>query len=130
MYKFAMRSCFPSIDGLDGLDKLDMDAFLDRYFKEAPPLLRLGMFASTMIFMWLPVLTIWVPLPAFLLPKSWRDKHTDRLMTSRFYTVRMIAMTLKMQAGMAWAEHCAVRDTLGCRPIEADPGTWQTGENV
>lgn len=101
--------------------------FLRRYRRESPTLMWLGLLVGTWVFVWTPLLTVYLPLPSFLLPRSLLDRHAHRITTSRFYLVRQAVFLLKLAAGLCWGADPRVRARFAMEPYPADPGTWQEG---
>lgn len=127
--RYALGEMFPRGGPLKGVADTALPEFLARFRREAPWLLRIGLGASVWVYMLCPLFTIWVPLPAFLLPASWRKKHTYKLAAHSFYPLRMSAFQLKMIAGMCWGMDPDVRKKLGAPPLVDDPGTFRaTGD--
>lgn len=126
--RFACKALFPATDGLEGLEDAHLDRFLRRFLKESNSLMILGLWASSFVFIWSPLLTIFVPLPAFLLPRTLLDKHAYKMAAHPVYPLRSLGMTLKMTAGMAWAAQPGVRKALGRPPLPDDPATFKEGD--
>ncbi|MBR59294.1 MAG: hypothetical protein CMH54_14920 [Myxococcales bacterium] len=123
--QYALRTILPSGAGIKGVEETNLAAFLRQYRREAPPLMRLGLWLTTWIYLWSPILTIYVPLPLFFLPRSLREKHAFRAATHRWYLMRQSMLMLKMVAGLCWGQDQEVRSGLGVPLLEGDPGTFQ-----
>lgn len=122
---FAMRTLMPSGGKLKGMDETDYKGFLKNFGREAPLLMRIGFTASVLLFVFGPVLTVYLPVPAFLLPAGLLDKHTQRMCDHPVYVIRMSTYLVKMVAGIGWGMDPEVRASLKVPPLEADPGTWR-----
>jgi hypothetical protein len=123
----ALEALMPAHGDLKGVADTGLAQFLKQYARESPGLLRVGLSASTFIFHALPIATVFVPLPAFCLPKSLMAKHANRIASHPVYIIRMSIFNLKLVAGLCWAVDPDVRRTIGLKPLEPDPGTWQEG---
>jgi len=110
---------------LPGLDAVDLDGFLRDFGRDAPFIMRLGLFLSVWIYLTSAPLTIFAPWPALLLPHRLRTVHTSRLAKHPIYVIRQTTVMLKMVAGMAWGRDPAIRTQMGLEPYEPDPGTWR-----
>lgn len=121
-----MVALYPRTDELPGIEDTDVGAFLRRYRAEAPLLMWLGLIAGTCAFVLSPLLTIYLPLPSFLLSERQLDRHASRVTTSRLYLLRQAVFLLKLAAGLCWASHDSVRHRFAMAPYPPDPGTWQT----
>ena len=122
----AMRALYPRTDALPGLEDTDDDAFLARYRREASPLLWLGLGVAALVFAATPLLTVYVPLPSFLLPRRLLDRHAHRVTYLPVYLLRQAVFLLKLTAGLCWASHPAVRGQMAMAPYPADPDGWRT----
>ena len=87
--------------------------------------MKAGVYAGALVYTATPVLTVKVPLPAFALPRSLRNKHAERISQSDRYLVRQAIMLLKMAGGFAWGSDPRVREQLGLPPYAGDPGGWR-----
>jgi len=126
LLKTAMRDMMPAAAGLPGIADTDLDGFLDRLFREATGLLLLGLALGAVLWVSLPILTVYVPLPSFWLPRKLRQRHTERLTSTRIYAVRQSVFLLKMYACMCWGQDPAVRARFALAPYPVDPGTFRT----
>ena len=123
--EFAMRAVFPPTDALPGIAETDLTGFVRQLRREAPLLMRLGLWLATWFFIVTPLFTVFIPLPAFLLPSRLLAKHTERLFSSRSYIVRQLVYLLKMLGALCWGQDPEVRRRFGREPLPPDPGTWQ-----
>ena len=112
---------------MPGVEDANLKAFLADFWREAAPVMKLGMVLSTFLYVVSPVFTVYVPLPLFLLPRGLRDKHADRAATSNLYLLRSATLLVKMVAGIAWGANPEVRRQFALDPLPPDPGTWKEG---
>lgn len=126
LLKHALKALYPRTEHFPGIEDTDLDAFLERFFRESAWLMRLGVHVATWLFVLLPIATVYVPLPSFLLPRRLLDRHADRVATLPIYHVRSLLLVLKVTAGLCWGAHPDVRARLGLPPLPPDPGTWRT----
>lgn len=123
----AMKALYPRTEMLPGIEDTDLPTFLARYRREAPLLMWAGLLAGTFAFVWSPVLTVFVPLPSFLLPRTLLDRHAHLVTYSRIYLLRQAIMLVKLAAGLCWGMHPDVRRRFALTPYADDPGTWREG---
>ncbi len=128
--KFLVRSALcaiiPPSDTLPGLIDMDVDGYIDKLRKDTTVLYWVGIILSALLFTILPVITVWIPLPAFLLPERLRDRHASKMMAHPLYPVRQAAYMLRLTAGMCWGADERVRARFQMAPYPKDPGTWRT----
>ncbi len=122
----AMCALYPRTEGLPGLEDCDITAFLVRFRRETTFLMWLGVLAGAWVFHATPLFTVFVPLPAFFLPRGLRDKHASRIASTSLYLPRQAIFLLKLPAGLCWGGHPSVREKLALPAYAADPGTWRT----
>lgn len=125
LLRFAVAAMFPGSDRFPSAAALGLDAFVRRFLRETSWTMWLACIGSALAFVASPVLTISVPLPAFLLPARLLDRHAGAMADHRIYLVRQAAFLLKMVAGLHWGAHPEVRSRLGLAPYPADPGSWR-----
>ena len=128
MYSLAawtLGVVFPSTPTLPGLDRIDPTPLLRQIDREATWTIRATMWASVLVFCATPLLTVYLPLPAFLLPKGLLDRHANALATSRFYLIRQIMLMLKTIGGLCWGAAPEVRARLTMPLYPADTGGWR-----
>jgi fumarate reductase subunit D len=126
LIKFAMRTMMPPSDSLEGIADTDLDGFLRRMRREADPLFWLGLVAGAVVFAISPLLTVGIPLPAFLLPAGALQRHAERLLAHRIYMLRQAVFLVRLSAGMCWGADPRVRAHFALAPYAADPGTFRT----
>ncbi len=124
--RHAMRALYPRTEALPGLEDTDDAAFLARYRQETTRLMWLGLVLATFVFVSTPLLTVYLPLPSFLLPRALLDRHAYRVTYSRLYLLRQAVFLLKLTAGLCWGSHPSVRAKMAMAPYPADPDTWRT----
>ena len=120
-----MGVLYPSGGKLPGILETDVDEFLRAYRAEAPLLMKTGLTLSSIVFVLSPVMTVFIPLPVFLLPAKLRDRHANKLANHPFYLVRQTILLLRLVAGLCWGKHPDVRAAMGMKPLGEDPGTFR-----
>jgi len=121
----VLDSVIPSVPGLKGVKDSNLAPFLKQLLKESPFLIRFGLYISALSFVFSPILTVYLPLPSFLLSARLRNLHAERASSHRIYLLRQSMFMLKMIAGMCWGQDSEVRATLGLETLEGDPGTFR-----
>lgn len=122
----AILLLYPRTGDLPGAIDCDIDAFLERFRRETPWRVWLGVVLGAIVFHVSPIFTVHVPLPAFLLPAGLADRHAHRISNTNVYLARQAIFVLKLPAGMLWGTNAAVRARLALPPLDEDPGTWKT----
>jgi hypothetical protein len=125
LVRSAMCALYPRTEGLPGLEDCDVDGFLGRFQREAPLLMWLGVLAGALVFHLTPLFTVFVPLPAFLLPGALLDRHASRIASTDSYFVRQAIFLVKFPCGLCWGAHPDVRRRFALEAYPADPGTWR-----
>jgi hypothetical protein len=125
LIKFAMYTLMPRTEALPGIEDTDLDAFLRRMRADAEPLYWLGLVVGAVVFAVSPILTVWIPLPAFWLPRRALERHADRLLSHRLYLLRQAVFLVRLSAGLCWGADPAVRARLALAPYASDPGTFR-----
>jgi hypothetical protein len=125
LLKHVLSALYPRTAEFPGIADLPLDAFLRRFRREASALMRLGMYLGLLVFVLSPLGTVFVPLPSFLLPRAWLDRHAERIASSGVYPARALIMLLKVIAGLCWGADPAVRARLGLPPLPPDPESWR-----
>jgi hypothetical protein len=126
LMRFTMCSLFPRAKGLPGMSDTNVDEFLARFRKESTLAIWAGICLGTLLFIFSPLFTVGIPLPAFLLPKGRLDRHARKLAASRFYVVRQLIFLVKMIAGFCWGADPEVRRAFNLPALPPDPGTLRT----
>jgi len=121
---FAMCALLPSIDGLPGLTPRSSRHHARRLLTETSPLFRLGVVAGSLLFVLSPLITVGVPLPAFLLPRTLLDRHANRAASHRIYWVRQAMFLVKAAAALQWGADAEARRAVGMDPYPEQPDTW------
>jgi len=116
---------YPAVGRFKCITETNLDALLDNFFREAPFMLTGGLRAAVLAYHFLPIFTVFIPLPAFMLPARLQTKHANRLAKHPIYLFRSLAIPIKMVAGLAWAGDHDHRRVLGVPPLDDDPGTWR-----
>lgn len=124
LVRHALAAVFPSTDRLPGLDRLDYAHALDEVMR-GPGLIRLGLLASTLLFVCAPIWTVFWPLPSLLLPAEVLERHANNLANSRIYLMRQSMLMLKTIGGLIWGGHPEVRAALGLPDNGPDPGSFR-----
>jgi hypothetical protein len=125
LIRSALCALYPRTDELPGLSDCHVSDFLTKMRGEAPFMMWSGLLLGTLVFHATPLLTVFIPLPAFLLPRGLRDTHAYRLTTTRLYLVRQTTLILKLVAGLCWGADPRVRANLGLPELEPDPDEWR-----
>ncbi len=122
---WTLARVFPSTAALPGLDAIDTKPFIRQLAREAPFTIRATMWASVLLFNLTPLLTLGIPLPAFLLSPARVDLHAQRLSGSPIYLLRQIVLMLKTIGGLAWGAMPEVRGRLTMPIYPEDSGRWR-----
>ncbi len=125
LVKFAMCTMMPRSDALPGIADTDVDGFLRRMKKEADPLYWLGLVVGGIVFALSPLLTVYLPVPAFFLPKGLLTRHTERILAHRIYMFRQAVFLVRLSAGMCWGADDKVRAHFALAPYPPQPGTFR-----
>jgi hypothetical protein len=126
LMRFTMCSLFPRTKGLPGMGDTNVVEFLARFRKESTLVIWAGICLGTLLFIFSPLFTVGIPLPAFLLPQGRLDRHARKLAASRFYVVRQLIFLVKMIAGFCWGADPKVRQAFNLPALPPDPGTLRT----
>jgi len=125
LIKFAMCTMMPRAGTLAGIADTDVDAFLVRLRRDSEPRFWLGVSLGAVLFAITPLLTVGLPLPAFLLPKGRLERHSERILAHPLYLLRQGVFLVRLAAGMCWGADTAVRASLSLPPYGPDPGTFR-----
>ena len=120
-----MVTFYPRAEGFPGIEDMDLDAYLVGYRRECAVIMWAGFVLGTLLYHLTPLLTVFVPLPAFLLPAGLRERHAQRVLAHPIYYVRQPVYLLKMIAGLRWGADPRVRERFGLPAYGVDPGTWR-----
>jgi hypothetical protein len=126
LVRSAIVALYPSGGALPGAADCGLDDFLRRFRRESPSLVWLGVVLGALVFHFTPLFTVFVPLPAFLLPAGLKDTHAARIGSTQVYLARQAVFLVKMAAGLCLGADPEVRKRLALPPLPADPGTWRT----
>ena len=126
LIRSAMCDLMPPAGGLPGLQDAGITPFLVRLRSETTLLTWVGLCLGAVLYALTPVLTIYVPLPSFLLTRELRDRHANGITTTRIYLLRQAVVLLKMYACMCWGQDANVRRRFQIAPYPVDPGTFRT----
>lgn len=113
-------------NALPGIAETDVTEFLHAMKRESHWLFWLGIAAGGWVYTLTPFMTVYVPLPAFLLPRSLRDRHAQKIVASNIYLVRQAVFLVRLAAGLCWGRDPKVRAHFALAPYAADPGTYRT----
>ena len=122
---YVMRHILPSVDGLKGLDQMDVKGFLKEFNQDAPIAMRFTVLLGAWAVIFCPILTLKIPLPLFLLPRRLRDEHCYRMALTRWYFLRQLMFAVKAVAGFCWGKCPEVRAQLNLSPYDADTGGFR-----
>jgi len=126
LVRSAMVAFYPRTAELPGIADTGIDEFLRQFRKDTTFLMWLGVVLSTLLFHATPLFTVFVPLPAFLLPASLRDKHARRIGGTNIYLIKQAMLVLKLPAGLCWGRDPEVRKRFAMQLYAPDPETWRT----
>src|SRR5262245_1619873 len=104
-----MVDLMPRTDALPGLADTEVTAFLRQLRRESSALYWLGLVVGAWVYACSPLLTVGVPLPAFLLPVRLRARHAQRVGQLPAYALRQAILLVRLSAGMCWGRDPAVR---------------------
>jgi hypothetical protein len=123
--KFAMCAMMPRTLALPGIADTDVDGFLRRLRNDSHPIYWTGLVLGAVLFAITPLITVGIPVPAFLLPRALLERHTDRVLSHPLYLIRQAAYLVRLSAGMCWGADSAVRARFQLAPYPPDPGTFR-----
>lgn len=125
LIKFAMIAMMPRTEKLPGIGDTDLDGFLRRMRADSDFMYWLGLVVGAVVFALTPILTVYLPVPAFFLPKGLLAKHSERILGTRIYLFRQGVFLVRLSAGMCWGADPAVRAKFALSPYAPDPGTFR-----
>jgi hypothetical protein len=111
--------------GLPGIADTEVTEFLRTMKRESDGIFWLGIVSGAVVYALTPVLTVYVPLPSFLLPASLREKHAQRIVASQTYLIRQAVFLVRLAAGLCWGRDPGVRARFMLAPYPPDPGTFR-----
>ena len=126
LVRSAVVIIYPRTPTLPGAADCGLDEFLKKFKRESPLLIWLGTVVGALVFHLTPLFTVYLPLPAFLLPAKLADRHAARITSTNVYLVRQSVFLVKLCAGLCWGAHPEVRKFFALPPLPSDPGTWRT----
>jgi len=126
LVRSAMVAFYPRTAELPGIADTGIDEFLRQFRKDTTFLMWLGVVLATLLFHATPLFTVFVPLPAFLLPASLRDKHARRIGGTNIYLIKQAMLVLKLPAGLCWGRDAEVRKRFAMQLYAPDPESWRT----
>jgi hypothetical protein len=130
MLRLLVQHClvamFPPTDDFPGIATMDLPQYVTRFLSDASWLLWLGTVGSSLLFVATPIVTIYVPLPSFLLTRTALDRHAQNAADSNIYLLRNASFLVKMIGGLHWAGTPAIRSTFHMAPYPPDPQNWRT----
>jgi len=122
----AMRALMPTTEDLPGVDQTGLVEFVKQMRAESTLWYFLGVAVGSLVFAITPIITIGVPLLAFMLPKKALDRHAAKIAYSKSYLLRSALLLVKLNAGMCWGRDPNVHARFNIKPDPDDPGTWRT----
>jgi len=125
LIRAAMCDLMPSGSGLPGVADTGVTEFLREVERDSSFVFWSGLVLGAIVYAITPVLTLGIPLPAFVLPASLRDRHASRIVGSRLYLVRQAVFLVRLSAGLCWGRDPAVRRAFALEPYAADPGDYR-----
>ena len=125
LVRSAMCDLMPAVDGMPGVADTDIDGFLAQVRRETTFIVWLTIVAGAAAYAAMPLLTVYIPLPSFLLPAGARARHAELAFARAPYLPRQAMFLLKMYGCMCWGQHPSVRERLALAPYPADPGGFR-----
>lgn len=126
LVRSAIVMTYPRTPAMPGIEDCGLDEYLAAFKRETPFLIWFGTVMGAVLFHLTPLMTVYLPLPAFLLPAKLKDRHASRIYSTRFYLLRQAIFLVKFCAGFCWGADPEVRKRLALAPLPKDPGTWRT----
>jgi hypothetical protein len=126
LIRSAMCDFMPATERLPGIADTGVTEFLHTMKRESGKVYWLGLVMGAWIYALTPLLTVYVPLPSFVLPAALRDRHASRILQSRFYLIRQAVFLVRLSAGLCWGRDPRVRQQLGLAAYAPDPGSYRT----
>lgn len=126
LIRSAMCDLMPATEQLPGVADTGVTEFLHTLKHESGRMYWLGLSLGAWVYTLTPIMTVFVPLPSFLLPASLRDKHAQRIVATRLYLVRQAVFLVRLSAGLCWGRDPRVREKLAIAAYPMDPGSYRT----
>lgn len=126
----AMCDLMPRGTALPGVADTGVDEFLRTLERESSALFWFGLVLGAWVYTLTPFMTVFVPLPSRLLPAGLRNRHAQRIGSSKVYLIRQAIAVVRLAAGLCWGRDPSVRAQLGLAPYPEDPGTYRQGETL
>lgn len=126
LVRSALVAYYPRTETMPGVEDCGVDAFIEKVRAETTMLMWIGIVTSALAFQLTPIVTLLIPLPAFLLSDEARDRHAHAISTTNIYLLRQIIFVARMIGGLCWATHPDIRGRFALPPLGPDPGTWRT----
>lgn len=130
LVRSAIVAMYPRTEALPGAEDCDVDGFLRRYRADTTAVMWLGVVMGALVYQLTPLVTVFVPLPAALLPASLADRHAYRITTTNIYLLRQAVFLVRLVAGLCWGAQPEVRQRFALPALPPDPGTWRGSETV
>lgn len=125
LVRSALVAHYPRTETLPGVEDCGLDAFIEKAREETTALMWAGIVVSAIVFHLTPLFTVFIPLPAFMLPRSALDRHAHAISTTNVYVVRQLIFVARMFGGLCWGTHPEVRKHFALPPLGPDRGTWR-----
>ena len=122
---WTIEVMFPAAAGLPGAVDTDVVAFVRQLKSESSTVYWTGNVLGAMVFMVTPILTVYWPVPAILLPAGVLDRHANRVADHPLYLVRQAMLLVKVTGAMCWASHPSLREKWALPPYGPDVGTFR-----
>jgi hypothetical protein len=126
LVRSVMCDLMPRTSELPGIADTGVTEFLERLRREAHSGFWLGVVLGSVVYALTPLLTVFLPLPSFLLPARLRDLHARRIVSTNLYLVRQAVFLVRLSAGMCWGADPAVRARFALDAYPLDPGTFRS----
>lgn len=125
LLRSAIVMTYPRTAKLPGAGDCALGEHLARFARESSSIIFLATLAGAVLFQLTPFMTVYLPLPAFLLPAALKARHAERIYATRFYLLRQAVSLVKLCAGLCWGADAEVRRRFALAPLPPDPGTWR-----
>jgi hypothetical protein len=125
LIRSAMCDLMPRTAALPGVADTGVTEFLLELRRDARTTFWLGLVLGAIVYALSPVLTLGIPLPAFVLSARLRELHAQRIVSSRLYWVRQAVSLVRLSAGLCWGRDPTVRHAFALPPYPPDPGGYR-----